>query len=236
MSSTEPQRDDEPRWHPPVNPLPPLVAALFLVIMGIETAFFLGERGFVGGPQAVGWRLGAIQRFSFSGEIFDWMWASGRWPVEHLARFVSFPFVHGSFSHALIAGVILLAMGKMVAESFGALRMLAIFVVSGAAGALAYAVLLNDPVPLVGAFPNVYGLIGGFTYLLMRNLGAVGANQARAFTLIGALMGFQLLFGLFFGAQNDWLADLGGFLAGFALSFPLAPGGWAQMRARVRHD
>ncbi len=56
--------DQEPH-NGAVNPLPPVVAALFLVIMGIEIAFFLGTRGIVGGPAAVGWRLSAIQSYAF---------------------------------------------------------------------------------------------------------------------------------------------------------------------------
>ena len=39
---------------PPVNPLPPVVVALFLVIIVVEGAFTLGSRGLVGGPQAIG--------------------------------------------------------------------------------------------------------------------------------------------------------------------------------------
>ncbi|MCR9125823.1 MAG: rhomboid family intramembrane serine protease [Rhodobacteraceae bacterium] len=220
----------------PINPLPPVVAALFLVILGIEVVVSLGSRGVIGGPQAVGWRLLLMQNYAFSGDIFDWMLQQGRWPAQHVIRFFSFPFIHASFTHALFAGVILLAMGKMTAERFGAIAMLAIFVLSGAGGALAYALLLNDPVPLVGAFPNVYGLIGAFTFMLWRSLSTIGANQARAFTLIGFLMGFQLLFGLLFGAQNDWVADLAGFATGFVLSFVLAPGGWSGLRGRIRRD
>lgn len=220
----------------PVNPLPPSVVALFLVLIGIEAAFFLGARGLVGGPEAVGWRLAAIQRYAFSADIFDWMWGNRVWPGEHLLRFVSYPFVHGSFTHALFAGVILLAIGKMVAENFGDLAMVAVFVASGIGGALIYALVLDTPYPLVGAFPPVYGLIGAFTYLLWLGLAAVGANQARAFTLIGFLMGIQLVFGLLFGASPDWVADLGGFVTGFVLSFFVSPGGWRRIRDRIRHD
>ncbi|TDK42255.1 rhomboid family intramembrane serine protease [Antarcticimicrobium luteum] len=219
-----------------VNPLPPVVAALFLVIMGIEVAFFLGARGLVGGPAAVGWRLSALQSYGFSGEIFDWMWLTGTWPVAHLIRFVSYPFVHGSFTQSLFVGVFVLAMGKMVAEIFGSLAMLAIFVVSAVGGALAYAALLNDPAWLIGGFPAVYGLIGAFTFILWRRLGAVGANQSRAFSLIAMLMGIQLVFGLIFGASADWVADLGGFATGFVLSFFVSPGGWARMRGKIRHE
>lgn len=221
---------------PAVNPLPPVVAALFLVILAIEVIFQLGTRGLVGGPAAVGWRLEAMQTYAFSGEIFDWMRENHRWPFEQLFRFVSYPFVHGTFTHALFVGVFLLAMGKMVAEVFGSLAFLLIFVLSGIGGALAYALLLDDPAPLIGGFPPVYGLIGAFTYMLWRSLSRVGANQARAFTLISFLMGAQLVFGLLFGVNNDWVADLAGFASGFGLSFFVSPGGWARLRRRIRHD
>jgi len=221
---------------PAVNPLPPVVAALFLVIMGIEIAFFLGSRGLIGGPQAVGWRLAAIQKYAFSADIFDWMMINGRWPFEHVMRFVTYPFVHASFTHALFVGVFVLAMGKMVAEVFGSVAMLIVFIVSGAGGALAFALLVNSPIPLIGGFPAVYGLIGAFTYLLWRSLATVGANQTRAFTLIAFLMGIQLVFGLLFGGNKDWVADLAGFATGFGLSFFLSPGGWTRMRGKIRHD
>ncbi len=228
--------DDRQGVHAPVNPLPLAVVALFVIIVGIEAAFSLGERGLVGGAQAVGWRLAAIQSWAFSGEIFDWMWENGRWPAEHVLRFVTYPFVHASFTHALFVGVFLLAMGKMVAESFGALAMLAVFFASAIGGALAYAILLNDPMPLIGGFPAVYGLIGAFTWLLQFSLARIGANQTRAFTLIAFLMGIQLLFGLIFGGSRDWVADLGGFATGYGLSWVVSPGGWARLRAMIRHD
>lgn len=219
-----------------VNPLPPVVVALFLFIIGIEAVFSLGARGIIGGPEAVGWRHAAIQDYAYYGEILRWMWETGRWPAEHLIRFVTYPFVHGSFTHALFVGVFVLAMGKMVAEVFGGVAMLLVFVLSGIGGALAYTLLVNDPFPLIGGFAPVYGLIGAFTYMLWHSLSRVGANQARAFTLIAFLMGFQLIFGLLFGLQNDWVADLAGFATGFGLSFFVSPGGWARIRRGVQRD
>lgn len=217
-----------------VNPLPPVLVALFLVLIGIEVTLGLASRGIVGGAEGVGWRSAAIQTYAFSDNVFNWMLETGRWPMEHVIRFFSYPFIHASFTHALFAGVILLAMGKVVSEVLGQVAFLLIFVLSGAFGALAYGFLLDDPAWLTGAFPPVYGLIGGFTYILWRSLSTVGANQARAFSLISFLMGFQLLFGLLFGTDNSWVADLAGFATGFLLSIPLAPGGWADLRARLQ--
>ncbi|WP_170333422.1 rhomboid family intramembrane serine protease [Ruegeria arenilitoris] len=223
-------------YTPAVNPLPPVVVALVLFIMGVELAFTLGARGLVGGPSAVGWRLDALQSYSFSPDIFDWIIENGRWPFEHVIRFVTYPFVSGSFTQAVFVCVFLLAMGKMVAEVFGGFQMLMVFVLSGVGGALAYALLLDPSYPLVGGFPPVYGLIGAFTWLLWRKLSLVGENQHRAFGLIAALMGIQLVFGLLFGGTSDWVADLGGFATGFGLSFFLAPGGWARIVRRIRRD
>jgi membrane associated rhomboid family serine protease len=61
-----------------------------------------------------------------------------------------------------------------------------------------------------------------------------GGPQARAFTLIGFLMGIQLLFGLLFGGNKDWVADFAGFAAGFGLSFLVSPGGWGRVVDRLR--
>ncbi|MEP1330605.1 rhomboid family intramembrane serine protease [Pseudophaeobacter sp.] len=226
---------DDPNLSP-VNPLPSAVVALVLVIMGVEAAFSLGMRGIIGGPEAIGWRLEAFQSYAFSSEIFWWMVETGQWPVEHLIRFLSYAFVHGAFTHALFVCVFVLAMGKMVGEVMGDLAMVLIFVLSAVGGALGYAVFLNAPVPLIGGFPAVYGLIGAFTYILWRQLSLVGAQQSRAFSLIAFLMGIQLIFGLLFGGQKDWVADLCGFATGFGLSFFLAPGGWARIRSNIRRD
>ena len=87
---------------------------------------------------------------------------------------------------------------------------------------------------LIGAYPPVYGLIGAFTFLLWVRLAAVGANQNRAFLMIGFLLGTQLVFGLAFGGGLDWIADLAGFTTGFFLSFVVSPGGFGRVRDRLR--
>ncbi len=223
-------------YTPPVNPLPPVVVALVLFIMGVELTFTLGTRGLVGGPAAVGWRLSAIETYGFYPSILDWMIETGRWSFGNVIRFVTYPFVSTSFTHAIFVCVFVLAMGKMVAEVFGGFPMLIIFVLSGIGGALVYAILLDPRFPLIGGFPSVYGLIGAFTWLLWRKLSLVGENQARAFNLIAMLMAIQLLFGFLFGGTTDWVADLGGFATGFGLSFILAPGSWERIVGRIRRD
>lgn len=221
----------------PVNPLPPVIVALFLVVIGIEAVFLLGEQGFVGGPQAIGWRNTAIQTYGFNADIMAWMVANGRYPQEHVMRFISYCFLHGTMTHALFASAMLLALGKFVGEVFSQWATLALFIASSMIGAAIYGLMAGQEQPwLVGAFPGVYGLIGGFTYLMWLKLGQMGAGQARAFSLIGFLMALQLIFGVLFGSNGEWLADVGGFAAGFLLSFILAPGGWAKIREKIRRQ
>lgn len=224
----------DPEFQPPVNPLPPAVTIVFLLIAGVEAVLALGEAGIVGGPQAVGWRLALIRDYGFSGQIADWMMTNMRWPLSEMIRAVTYPFVHLGFTHALFAMVLLLALGKLVAEAMGQLTFLVIFVLSGIGGAWLYALLLNDPSWLVGAYPSVYGLIGGYSFVMWRRLAGTGAQQYRAFTLIAFLMGIQLIWGIFFEVGTQWIAELIGFFIGFGLCFLVAPGEWARIRDDLR--
>ena len=226
----------DPYTAPPVNPLPPVVILLFVALAVPELAFTLGAQGWFGGPQAVGWRLAAVEKYGFLPDVFDWMVANGRWIPEHLLRCVTYVFVHGSFSSALFSIVLMLALGKLVGEAMGQIAVLVVYFGGSIFGAVSYALLLNDPSWLVGGFPAVYGLIGAYSFLMWQNLAETGQQQLRAFTLIAVLLGIQLLFGVFFGPSTEWVADLSGFVFGFAASILLVPGGLARVIHHLRRD
>lgn len=219
---------------PPLNPLPPVVWALALPIIAMEIVVGLAGAGILGGAAGAGWRLQALERFVFSPPLMAAMIEAGEYPLRHLMRLVTYPFVHGATTHAVFAVVILLALGKMVGEVFRWWAVLAVFFGAAIAGALAFMLVPGNEAPLYGGYPPVYGLIGGFTFLLWVNLAAVGANKFRAFSLIGFLLGIQLVFGLLFGGGYEWVADVAGFAAGFLLSFVVSPGGWARVLAKMR--
>ncbi|MDB4211524.1 rhomboid family intramembrane serine protease [Ascidiaceihabitans sp.] len=220
---------------PPFNPMPPVVWVLFLILMGIEVVFTLGEQGIVGGARAVGWRLGAISDYGFSGVAFDWMVKNGQMPFEYVIRCFSYMFLHGSFTAAIFSGVILLAMGKLVGEVMGQLAVIILFVFNGVFGVVIFG-LLTDQAWLIGAYPSVYGLIGAYTFLLWQRVAGQGMQQLTAFRLIGFLMGIQLIFGIFFVTGQDWVAELAGFICGFSLSVIVMPGGIARLRAAIQRN
>jgi len=218
----------------PFNAIPPLVVALAVVIAGLEVMFQLAAAGMLGGSGGVGWRIAAITDYAVLDSVAEWMRANRYFPPEHLVRFIAYPLIHGGFVHAAFVVVFLLAMGKLVAETFSSLAFLAIFWLSAIVGGVAFVLILDSPVPLIGGYPGVYGLIGAFSYIQWVGLRGTGDNQFRAFQLIGILLVIQLIFATLYGQYGDIVADLSGFATGFALSFVLSPGGWHRLLVALR--
>ncbi|MEM8802842.1 MAG: rhomboid family intramembrane serine protease [Pseudomonadota bacterium] len=218
---------------PVFNALPPAVIGLAVIIFVIEVIFMVGARGYFG-PEGIGWRVAAIQDYGFFNQALYFMVERGDWRIDLLSRFVTYPFVHGTFTHAIFVIVFLLALGKLVGEVFGNVAVLVLFFACGIFGALVYAGLTGPDQLLIGGFPSVYGLIGAYTFLLWVRFGALGQNQYQAFTLIGFLLGIQLIFGVLFGSNNDWIAEIAGFAFGFFLTPALVPGAFRRFLERMR--
>jgi len=218
----------------PLNPLPASVWVLVTAIAGVEAVLQLGWAGLIGGPDAIGWRLEAVQRLAFTGAHLDWMLETRRFPPEHLLRLLAFPFVHASLIHALFVVVFLLALGKFVADNLRGWTVLVIFLCASIVGALVWGLVFGSAHALLGGYPGVFGLVGAFTFVLWTDPAGKGTNRPRAFILIAALLVVRLIAGLWSGHGSEWLADLAGFATGFALSFLVSPGGWRKIVGKLR--
>lgn len=219
---------------PPVNPLPAAVLILALPIVLVELALAAGAQGFVGGNEGIGWRLYAVKEYGFVPALFDYAVETGRLTLGDGLDFLTYSFVHLSFMHTVMVLVFLLALGKFVGEVMGSRAVIILFMASAIVGALTMALLTNTAHTLVGGYPGVYGLIGGFTAIIRARLLAENSPAYQAFTLIGVLMALQLIFGILFGTGPDWIAEIAGFATGFLVSHLLVPGGWARMLRRFR--
>lgn len=218
----------------PVNKLPPTVIMLTLLIVGIELVLQLANLGVVGGPKGVGWRLMAMEEYAFSTRVFELTAVQQQWSFDLLKRYVTYPFINAELTQVAFCAALTLALGKFVGEYFGGLKVLVIYLFASIFGALIYGVIVSHNFPLFGGFTPVFGLIGAYTYALWLRLGQAGKNQLLAFRLIGVLLLIQLIFGLIFGSNSAWIAELAGFFAGFGIAILLAPGGWATFLARMR--
>ncbi len=226
--------NDQKYSQPLFNALPPAVVALALAILSVEVLLWLGARGIIGGPEAIGWRLEALQEFGFFPQVVTWVFQTGNWTSPELLRFLTYPFIHYGFGHVAFVIVFLLALGKLVGEVFGNIAVIVIFIACGIFGALIYAGLVGGTQPLVGGFPSVYGLIGAYTFILWVRFKAIGENEWQAFSLIIFLMGIQLFFGIFFQVGWDWVAEVAGFAFGFLLTPALVPGAFRRFLDRIR--
>ena len=218
----------------PVNPLPAIVVALALIIVGIELVFVAGNNGYIGGPLAAGWRVMMIENWGFRETLFDWMVQTGKFPTRDMVRFVTYPFFHINFMQLIFVLVFLLAFGKVVGERLSPLAVLAVFFTASIVGALAFWLVWDTPRALFGGMPAVYGLLGAYTYISWRDLIATGGNPLYAFRIIAILMMLQLIFGLYSGVDKTWVAEIAGFCAGFGLSVFVTPGGWSMVLAALR--
>ncbi|MCQ0971210.1 rhomboid family intramembrane serine protease [Paracoccus sp. TK19116] len=223
----------------PFNSLPAVVWLLALPVIASEALFALGSIGLIGGAEGVGLRLSAIQAAAFAPQQIAYLWSTGQFEPAIAYRLLTYPFIHGSPIQAVFVVVFTLALGNMVATRLRPWSIVALYLGSAVGGALVHTIVAGaigaGPQLLIGGYPAVYGLVGGFTFLLWTRLAAENANRFRAFTLIGALLAFQLIFAVVArDASLSWVAEIAGFATGFLLSFVLVDGGFARVLQQFR--
>lgn len=219
----------------PINPIPPLVLIVFGVVLAIEAAFSLGELNILGGSAAA-WRVQAIQDYAYAPEALRLIMNGNNDPSLWL-RLIAYPFVHASFTHAVFASILWLALGKFASEFYRPWAVATIFIASTLMGALAYGVYgiwMKTNVPLLGFYPSDFGMIGAFTYLSWVRLGHEGNNRFQAFAMISVLMGLQVVYSVLFGSNPTWVADIAGFVTGGVAAILVAPGGWRRFLELLR--
>jgi len=239
MTEPEPQDDSEAvladHNASPLNPLPALVWLVLLAIAGIEAVLWLGGRGIIGGAEAVGWRLEALQRFGFSTGLQVWMLETLRFPAMHAIRYLSYSFVHTAPLHAFFVVVLVAALGKAYGEAQGGARLFLLLFLPPALGAAVFGLVLGEHELgwLFGGMAMVFGLVGGLTWYRW-HVAESRTAQLKAFGIIGVLLLARLGFGLMVEAGHGWVAELAAFAIGFGLAAAVAPGRWSQVRARLR--
>ncbi|MXU64480.1 rhomboid family intramembrane serine protease [Oceanomicrobium pacificus] len=186
--------------------------------------------GLWGGAEGIGWRSEALVRFAFFDAHFEHVRQTGRDMAGLVTRTLSYSFVHFAPLHAGLAAAIALALGTAVARRFAPLPFLMLLILSAAAGAMAFGLATQARVPLAGAYPMIYGLIGAYSWTLFLAAGTDRRKQVAAFRLIGVLVVLQFIYRAILGGGPDWVADLAAFGAGFLLSFGLADDGPDRLR------
>lgn len=220
----------------PLNPLPPGAWLLILPVVAVEAVLSAAGWGLIGGADGIGWRIEAIQHYAFSAEAQHIAVENRRLLGADALRYASFSFVHGTAAHALFGVVMLAALGKMLGERLGSLRLLILALLVPVPSAMIFGLVVGpDRLGwLFGAMPMAFGMVGAFTFLRWSEARDDSARR-KAFSLIGILLGARLAFGLLSETGPAWVADVVAFALGFGLTaVVLGPGRWAATLARLR--
>jgi membrane associated rhomboid family serine protease len=167
----------------------------------------------------------------------------GGWGAQ-IWTFVTYSFLHASWTHLGVNAIWFLAFGSPVARRFGPARFVVFFCVTAAAGALAHLFAFGGKdAPVIGASAAISGTMAAavrFAFqrggpLSFRRTGSEADYHVPAQSLVQALrepsviaflavwFGLNFLFGLWatpLAGENEivaWQAHIGGFIAGLVL-------------------
>ena len=88
-----------------INPLPPIILIITLILILIELIFQLSEASLMFGESGQILRNNIIMEYAFFGSLQDWMLSNGVFRWEFAIRYVTYPFIHLGFMQTLIATV-----------------------------------------------------------------------------------------------------------------------------------
>ncbi len=233
-------REDAPQTHDgqrqPVFLLPASVSVLAMTLLVIHAAYewALGPRGQDLLVLWFGFIPARVDQIGLPGGIWGMVWTP-----------FTYALLHASWTHVLLNVAWLLAFATPVARRYGAGKMLVIFFVGSAGGALAFMLAQKGDLiyPLVGASGGISALMGasmrfvfqpvevalepktGQPVVLGRRLATILGvwrnPRARAFSLFWVGVNLAIpLYTLFAGSEGTliaWQAHLGGFFVGMAL-------------------
>jgi len=158
--------------------------------------------------------------------------------------FVTYSLIHADWTHLGVNSVWLLPFGTAVARRFGALRFIAFFIVTAAAGAaLHLATHAGELYPMIGASASISGTMAAAMRFAFQRGGPLGMlrdddevayrvpalplvrvlSDGRVLMFLAVWFGINILFGIgattFVGGEQPvaWQAHIGGFLAGLLL-------------------
>ena len=148
-------------------------------------------------------------------------------------RLLAAMFLHIGAAHLAVNGLSLLIMGGMVERTFGHIRFIAIYLISGLGGSVFSFWMIHPFAIGAGASGAVFGCVGAlgsFFLIRRRDLGRLGKQNLNAILI---LAGINFAFGFIMPGIDNW-AHLGGFLVGILTGSGLIPVTLTSTRFGIR--
>jgi rhomboid protease GluP len=162
--------------------------------------------------------------YNYSLYVFGAKEGQAIWQEHEWWRLVTAGFLHGSLTHILMNGWVLMDLGAQIEQVFGPARLIVFYVLTSIAGFLLSA--LWSPVLSIGASAALFGFIGAMIALGVANPSSAGRMIRSMYTrwaMYGLAYGFIPVILGFFGIQLpialDNAAHIGGLACGFGLGY-----------------
>jgi rhomboid protease GluP len=182
----------------------------------------------LGASYGVPWNVGLVVQpgqVLDEGALIPALVAQGEW-----WRLLSSMFLHSGAVHLGLNMLSLYFLGSFVEAAFGRGRFLALYLLSGLSGGLAYLYFGGYDVPAVGASGAIFGLLGGVLGYALRRGTFSWQNPLIRQLLI--LLALNLYIG--FSVPNiSNTAHLGGLAGGFAFGWLVAPSIYSRKKLRA---
>lgn len=202
-----PQKRQEKQPVPPMLNIPPATKYLSGFVLGLYALIWLSGFVLKSDPMPVIAVIGGFTSGSWTGAAPFWWWT----PLTPLSSIL----LHGSWMHAGVNTLMLVAVGSSIEKTLGAKYFLMIFFLSSWIALVTHLAFSPFSVmPVVGASGGISGLFGAILWVMRdRN------SNFKATILIW--IGISALFGLMGapdGSPIAWIAHIGGFVGGIGLA------------------
>ena len=156
--------------------------------------------------------------FWFDGIAFDHAMATGEGWERVGPQMLGYALLRGGWRHLLMNGVALLSFGNLVTRYMGIGVTMTVLIVSAFCGALAFGLIAQTGLPMLGASGAVFGLLGVYIAWQERALRLSGRSRMPILRQVLGLAAINLLLYFGLGGLLAWEAHLGGFIAGALLA------------------
>lgn len=162
-----------------------------------------------------------INHFGFVPAVFT---GAASFSVLNLLGPVTYIFLHGSWMHLAMNGLMMMAFGSGVERWMGSKRFLIFFIACSLVAVLIH--FLTAPYtsnPVIGASGGLSGLFAA-VLIMLQQMGRLPTGKYGILPFILLWVGISVVFGMLGGPDGStvaWIAHIGGFLAGFVLLKPV---------------
>ncbi len=196
----------------------PAVAVVLVIAIGVELALYLADQGLLG---TRGLRREVYQFAGFwPGLLGDW---EPNYPLQPWAMFLTYAFLHGGVLHLVVNMVTLWSLGHAAVARVGRLGFAVLYAASIIGGALGYAALWNDPVPMVGASGALFGLAGAWLAWEYVDRFTDRAGLWPVLRVVLMLIALNAVMWWSLNGQLAWQTHLGGFITGWIVAMLIDP-------------